>query len=261
VGEQLPHASRVRDFDRFLTWAVCRSGVDVRLDTVADGALVDRIAPEAVIVARARAAPRSYTLHEGGLVPHDLFTAPIGNPTSWSGRAVMVGGDAVSCAVALQLAHPALEITIVEPDDGLAVDRPPPGRAHLLRTLETSNIEVRLEPTFEAVGDGYVDLQARGIPDTIDQISYVITGGRSSENRLVDEVRAGGHPTVLTIGDAVRPRDLYSASLEGLRASALIGLLGRIGRAHSMETAAVDRRGNTPHSRRREARWTRPRSS
>ncbi len=115
-------------------------------------------------------------------------------------------------------------MVIIEPGDGLANDREPPGRAHLLRLLSAKEeIEVRLETTVESVGPGYVQLQSRGDYEDLEEVSYVVTGGRQADNRLAEELRASGHPSVLTIGDAVYPRNLHAASLDAFRASALIG--------------------------------------
>jgi predicted HAD superfamily phosphohydrolase YqeG len=70
-----------------------------------------------------------------------------------------------------------------------------------------------------------VDVQSGGVVSRHEGISRVVVGGRQSENRLAEALSALRGPEVVVIGDALLPRDVHAANLDGFRVAvaALVG--------------------------------------
>jgi pyruvate/2-oxoglutarate dehydrogenase complex dihydrolipoamide dehydrogenase (E3) component len=222
VGGQLHHAAEAFSDISFLIPAAVeragRAGVEIHLGVEADVESVLALEPDVVIVATgARGAPHYFDLEVGASFTDVFHVSPrdVG-----SGVVVITAGDWVSCATAVRLARAGAAVLVVEPSAEVVLDRPGWARAQLLRLLvQTPGITIATESTVERVGDGWVDVQARGVVVRHEGISRVIVGGRQSDHRLAEELSARRGPEVLVIGDAVRPRDIHSANLDGFRAA------------------------------------------
>jgi hypothetical protein len=68
-----------------------------------------------------------------------------------------------------------------------------------------------------------VHLQSHGVVEVLTDIGVVVVGGRQPENALAEQLLSDPHLSdrVLVIGDAVRPRNIHAATLEGMRAAVL----------------------------------------
>lgn len=235
IGGQMRLAAEVQvDFDRYLEYArarLDRSGVDLRMEMMADTALVRDVDPSLIVVATgARSAPMAH-LGNGGLgrvTALGLFEAYDGIPDR--GAVIIAGGDVAACILAVKLARAGREVSIVEPSDGLALERPGWGREQVERLVhQTPGIDLRLEATVECLGEGWVELQSQGVRMRQSDVGCVIVGGRQPENALAEALLADLQFSgrVVVIGDAVRPRDVHAATLEGMRV-AEAGLRARL---------------------------------
>jgi len=235
LGGQMNWAAIVQtDFSRYLDFAanrLQRAGVTVHLGTQADVPLVRSMSTTLVVVATgARSAPLAH-LSPGNHRTQGvlgLFEAYRSLPEAPA--LVLAGGDAASCILAVQLARTGRRVVLVEPNDALALDHPGWGREQVERLVHsTTGIEVCLESTVEAAGEGWVEIQSQGRITRREGLDCVIVGGRQPENALAETLLAdaGLRDQVLVIGDAVRPRDIHSATLEGMRA-AEVGTAARL---------------------------------
>lgn len=227
IGGQMELAAAVQtDFRRYLDYAsgrIARAGVDLRLQTRADLTLVRALDPMLIVVATgARSAPLAHLAPSasGGIPVVGLLESYERVPGA--GAVVIAGGNAADCIRAVELARQGRQVTIVEPSDALALDHPGWGREQVERLAHrTAGIEVRPESTVECVGPDGVEVQSHGVRERLRQVSCVIVGGRQPRNALAEallaDVALGGR--VAVIGDAVRPRDIHAATLEGMRAA------------------------------------------
>lgn len=225
IGGQMRLAAEVQvDFQRYLEYArarLDRSGVDLRMEMMAETALVRDVEPSLIVVATgARSAPLAH-LGKGGVgrvTALGLFEAYDGIPDR--GAVIIAGGEVAACILAVKLARAGREVIIVEPSDGLALERPGWGREQVERLVHrTPGIDVRLEATVECLGEGWVELQTQGLRMRQSDVGCVIVAGRQPENALAEALLADGQFSgrVVVIGDAVRPRDVHAATLDGMR--------------------------------------------
>jgi 2,4-dienoyl-CoA reductase-like NADH-dependent reductase (Old Yellow Enzyme family) len=223
VGGQLHQAAEAFADIAFLIPAAVqragRAGAEIHLGVEADAESVLAHEPDVVVVATgARGAPHYFDV-DGGASFTDVLQVSPGDVGS--GTVVITAGDWVSCATAVRLARAGASVLVVEPSAEVALDRPGWARAQLLRLLvQTPGITIATESTVERVGEGWVDVQARGVVSRHEGIRRVVVGGRQSEHRLAEALSALRGPEVLVIGDALRPRDIHAANLEGFRAAA-----------------------------------------
>lgn len=224
LGGQMALAASVQvDFLRYLDYASSRlerAKVDVRCTVRADHAMVRELNPGLIVVASgARSAPLGHLQPtERGTSVLGLFEAYLGLPGA--GSVLIAGGDTASCTLALELAGTGRPVILVEPGAALAADRPGWGREQLERRVHrTAGIEVCLETTVERTGSGWAELQSKGQTVRRNGVDHVVVGGRQPENALAESLLgdAALADRVVVIGDAVRPRDIHAATLEGMR--------------------------------------------
>jgi NADPH-dependent 2,4-dienoyl-CoA reductase/sulfur reductase-like enzyme len=227
IGGQMALASDVQgDFRRFLNHAagrLTRLGVTIHLGHRVDRAMVVESNPDLVVMATgARSAPLAHLSQCQGIEVLGLFEAygRAGEP----GSVVIAGGDEATCILAVHLAQGGNRVLLVEPGQVLAADHPGWGREQVERLVHhTSGIDVRLETTVESARDGSVVLQSRGSFETLTGVDVVVVGGRQPENSLAESLLADSEfaDRVLVVGDAVRPRNIHAATLDGMRAATL----------------------------------------
>lgn len=227
IGGQMAMAADVHvDFRRFVDNAegrLKRLGVSVHLNTEAGPEEVASLSPAMVIIATgARSAPFGHFVNSLEMPVVGLFEAY--GQLSASQHVVIAGGQAASCVLAVHLARNGNRVLVVEPSDHVAGDQPGWGREQLERLVhDTPGIEVRLETTVETAVAGTVELQSRGVIEVCTGVDVVVVGGRQPNNALAEWFLADPQMAnrVLVIGDAVRPRNIHAATLDGMRAAVL----------------------------------------
>lgn len=202
-------------------------GVEVRLN---EPAAVPEIAardPEAVVVATGAAGGRTAADLQD-VSPHlpllNLYEALQRPAGEWRGTAVILGGGYAECAVAAHLRRLGVAVNIVEPGGELAADGEFNGLLLAMELEADPGVEVHLDSTAEAITGMQVLAQNRGEELAL-SAEAVIIGGRVPRNGLYEELlRAGLRADLYAIGDAVRPRDLYTAGQEAAQAADRIAL-------------------------------------
>jgi len=206
LGGQIRYSSEVapdyKNLVTYLSHQLSLLKVDVRLNTTMDYAMLEKMAPDAIVIATG-AGPGMRTCPVLGQARvFDLFSA-FERREDWEGRVVVVGGDAAGCALALYVAGRGAEVHVVEPSNGLAEDRKPPARNFLIQTLgRLPTVHIHLESTAEEIGPHYVLRQHHGRFDRIEGVESVIFGGRVANNSLYEEVvMRNPHIEIYAIGD------------------------------------------------------------
>lgn len=202
-------------------------GVEVRLNEPASVAGIAALDPEAVVVATGAEGGRA-AADLADVSPHlpllDLYEALERPAGEWRGTAVILGGGFAECAVAAHLRRLGISVDIVEPGGALAADGEFNGLLLAMELKDDPGVGIHLESTAEAIAGKQVLAQNRGEELAL-SADAVIIGGRMPRNGLYEELlRAGLRADIYAIGDAVRPRDLYTAGQEAAQAADRIAL-------------------------------------
>jgi len=224
LGGQLRFSRRVQpdagDLSDWLIRQMTKTGVDVRTGTRGDAATVRDLDPDAVIVAvGAEGINDRLISNDGSVRGFDLFEAFDRQPGEWSGDVVVVGGDSVSCYLAISLAkgNPDLWVRIVCADGSVANDRPALLDSAVQEWLsEYPNLTVTVNSTIERVEGNTAVGQTSGAALSL-PASSIVFGGRNPRFAALQELKnAGLRASIRAIGDAIKPRDVFSAEV-GLR--------------------------------------------
>jgi hypothetical protein len=145
-----------------------------------------------------------------------------------------MGGDAVTCFVALYLAGRGVEVHLVTPEKGYALDKLPSARALLLMSLEAlPTVHMRAESTVEDIGEDYAVIQKAGVHEKVEGVECTVIGDRRSNYSLYEEILAElPEQEVYNIGDSLEPRDMFAATHEAMEAAEDIRL------KHAIRTGA-----------------------
>ena len=202
-------------------------GVDVRLNAPASVAGIAALDPEAVVVATGAEGGRA-AADLADVSPRlpllDLYQALERPAGEWRGTAVILGGGFAECAVAAHLRRLGISVDIVEPGGALAADGEFNGLLLAMELKDDPGVGIHLESTAEAIAGKQVLAQNRGEELAL-SADAVIIGGRMPRNGLYEELlRTGLRADIYAIGDAVRPRDLYTAGQEAAQAADRIAL-------------------------------------
>ena len=184
-------------------------GVEVRLNTRADEALLDAEAFDTLVIATG-SRPRTLPLAGGNIYPAEDVLLGKKDPGK---RAVVIGGDLVGCETALWLAKKGVKTTIVEALPKLLAVNGPLCHANsemLEALIPFSGIETVCSATVKSVADGKVIAQKDGETVEIEADSVILCVGYRSENALY-EAAAQKYPDVRLIGDANRVSNIMYA--------------------------------------------------
>ena len=234
LGGQLRYLGRAAaEYGALADWLereLARLGVEVRTGEPATVSGIAALEPEAVVVATGAEGGRPAARMEDvspRLPLLDLFEALERPAGEWRGEAVILGGGYAECTVAAHLRRLGRPVRIVEPGGALAADGEFNGLLLAMQLEADPGVEVHLESTAEEISGERVLAQNRGEEFAL-SAGAVIVGGRISRNGLYEELLRAGFPAdVYAIGDAVRPRDLYTAGQEAAQAAERITLAAR----------------------------------
>jgi len=230
VGGQMLYSARVApDYQSLIDYLrrqLAILGVNCLLNIRVDVPFLAALNPDVVVVATgAKPGLRSFPIR-GDAHVLNLFSGFHRGPEDWGGRTVVAGGDSASCFAALHFARHGDEVDIVEPASGFCADQLQPARDRLLSQLSTMpNVHFRPISTLEEAGPGYVVIQKEGDFERLEDVRRVIAGGRTPDIELYEAIRRDKPELeVYSIGDAVRPRDVYAASHEAAEVAMTIRL-------------------------------------
>lgn len=223
LGGQVRWASKTKyrqDFlqvARYLIGEVKRTGVKLELSSEVTLADVNRLNPDAVVVATGAVpfAPRVPGI-EKALVATSFDI--LSGKRQVGKKGIVIGGNKEGLAVAEFLAENGSQVIIVLTSDMLGADLGAFAQMRINdRIRENPMIEVRLKATVEKIEDNAVMLQTDGNFEEVKDIDLVVLAWeRISVNKLADEIMAPGKvKEVYLIGDAAMPREIADAIYEG----------------------------------------------
>ncbi len=135
-------------------------------------------------------------------------------------RVLIIGAGMVGVEAAEILVGRGFEVTATKRTDTIANDMEMVTRKLLLKRLECSPALTLLpETTVLAFREDGVRIGSKGEERTLPPFDTVIVAaGMESENQLAEEIRSAGKE-VMVIGDADRPADIYTATMDGYQAA------------------------------------------
>ena len=199
-----------------------KSGVTVKLHTAVDEALIQELAPDAMILA-VGAEPFVPPIPGIGGVNVIPGCDLVGNELS--GRKVTVlGGGLVGCEEALQLDRSGYDVSIVEMQKELAPDASAMHRKNLLRQIQDqANITVYLSSRCTGITEDTVSAEGTdGTAMTIPTDWVVLCAGLRAKADLVEQLRVLV-PETYVIGDCAGARNVVAATREGYDAAVALG--------------------------------------
>ena len=190
--------------------------------------------PDAVVVATGAQGGHLRAGTQDPTVPvFDVFSALERQLDEWEPDVAMIGGDFVACSVAQHLRRSGVRVHIIEAGASLAADGAFTGLLVEMELEADEGVTIHREATAESVTGDCVVFQSRGKESRL-EVGSVVIGGRRPVSELSDELmRAGPAADIYTIGDAVRPRDLYTAGQEAADVAERIDSGGRTGALRS----------------------------
>jgi 2,4-dienoyl-CoA reductase-like NADH-dependent reductase (Old Yellow Enzyme family) len=201
---------------------VRRLGVDVRLEREITADEVDAFPGSAILCTGSLPGRRTYRVEDGATV---LTAAEALDGADLPGGAVLVWdpiGGPIGISVAERLRAEGREVTLVTPDliAGNELSRSGDLAPANVR-LQASGITIERRTLLRAVAAGVAQFEHRftGEPRTLAAAVVVDAGYRLPDDRLW---RATGE-RLPRAGDAVAPRTVYEAVLEGRRAALALG--------------------------------------
>lgn len=206
---------------RFLAREMDRLGVTVHLETTVDaGFIADLSADEIIVATGSRPSPSPIPgaglNHVESAIEFLGHVKPESPPVS--GPAVVIGANWIGCHAADVLAAQGYSVTVIGTHDALGYDMGMQ-QGMVLRDRVAQTCAVRLQTSVETIHADRVTVwdSASGQRSDVPARRVVIASRMQSARTLADTIDARIPTRVHVVGDAVEPRMLADALLEGAR--------------------------------------------
>lgn len=197
----------------------CReAGVEIRLNTPADRAYVDEMAPDAVIIAAGSSPlvpPIPGLDGDNVVVVNNYYKEKAGR------EVVVMGGGLAGCECAIHLAQEGKTVRLVEMRDELAPDANVRHRPLMLRQMEDLGEHLTVytgHKALKATGEGVVCEDKGGKEVLIPGASVICALGQRSRTDVVETLN-GSAPFVRVIGDSAKVSTITNAVYWGYHAA------------------------------------------
>jgi 2-enoate reductase len=222
LGGQLKAASRpsfksaLGTLVKYLHAQLDALGVKIEMDKEVTPEIVQRIHPDAVIIATgANPEIPSFT----GIQNEKVITAVdlLLGIRKAGAKVIVVGASLVGCDIALYLAQEGKRVSIIKmrPGDNVAEDINPINRSALLEQLVHNRVTFLFDLTIqEFISEGIIVSDKHGNRQIIKADSIVLALGAKPENKLVEQLK-GKVSELYALGDCISPRKVGEAMHEG----------------------------------------------
>jgi len=200
---------------QYLSTQVRKAGVKVEMGREVTPAVVDKLKPDAVIVATGGQPLIPDDIpgvkRENVVTAHDALTEKI----LTGQRVAILGGGMVGCETAEFLAQRGKDVTIIEMLDLIATDVGMFTRPFLMDRLTNWGVKQITGAQVKEITDDGVVVEKEGKKETVSGIDTVVLAmGIKSVNDLAEKLK-GKTAEVYVIGDASQPRMAVDAISEG----------------------------------------------
>lgn len=214
LAGEAPRKEEMKEAARSMAVQAIREGIEVRLHTLVDTALIAEIRPDEVIMA-VGAAPLALRV-PGALLPNVTNSHEVlSGKATVSGKVIIIGGGLVGLEVAEYLHGQASEITVVEMQDKVAKDLGQLRSICVLESLETCGVQMLTNAKCVEIKEHAVILVHNG--ETVEYPCDSVVVAIGAKSRDFADVAAfcqeQGIPRHV-IGDAVSARRALNAVVE-----------------------------------------------
>ncbi|MFC1864769.1 FAD-dependent oxidoreductase [Chloroflexota bacterium] len=211
-----PYKGEIEGLTRYLTNRVKKSGCRVRLGKKATAQMVEKLKPDAVIVATGAVA----TIPDiPGVDGNNVVTAlDVLTLRRWVGSHVLVmGGGMIGCEVAEFLTEKGKMVTITTRQERIGHNIWARNRWVVMQRLKKASIrmETRVIPT--RITDKGLEATQNGNPAFFETDTVVLAGGMEADNKLWQALQ-GRVADLYPIGDCTEPQWIAQAIEAGFRA-------------------------------------------
>jgi 2,4-dienoyl-CoA reductase-like NADH-dependent reductase (Old Yellow Enzyme family)/NADPH-dependent 2,4-dienoyl-CoA reductase/sulfur reductase-like enzyme len=218
VASRAPSKSDVLRFRDYQVHKLDEAGVDVHLGVDVTAELVEREAPDVVLVATGAEPLFPPILGIDGptvVDAQDILNRTL--PVAPGARVAIVGGSATGCETAEFLVHEGVDVTILEMQRSIGHGIEQITRRHLVRELRTRGVHILVNSKVTAIGPDRVvyenaDGEATEVP--ADHVALAV-GWRPRGERLSLPL---SRREVVVLGDAHSPADFVAAVAAGAAA-------------------------------------------
>ena len=208
------------DLVGYLKGQMQRLGVEVRLGQAMDSALLEGGKPDVAVVATGAipSLPPIEGLEQAGALSYQQV---LSGEVRTGERVLVLGGGSVGAEVADYLSEQGRRVVIVEMLEHIVSDLLPHMRLFFERRLRPREVEIHTSTRVKRFGSRGVlveDRQGERWLGGFDSLVVCLGAKARPLGKWVRDLEEGG-VKVMVIGDAVEPRDIMAASLEGYRAA------------------------------------------
>ena len=211
-----PGRGDIERFTDYLARRLTRSGVKMILGEKVSLAVVQRLKPDAVILATG-AEPCLLTVpgvRDGqGVTAWDVLS---GKGAS-AGPYLVVGAGLVGCETADYLSDRGGEVTVVEILSEMACDADKDTKAYFEMRFQKNGVKVHTGASLVKMEGRYAIIRQGDLEMRVETAMVVFAVGAKSESCLYDQLVPAGIP-VIKAGDCMKPRRLLDSVEEGFLA-------------------------------------------
>lgn len=213
LGGQIRYAAMIpgrREIADMLPWyerQIKKYGVDVRLNTTVDAAMLDALKPDVVFVATGSVpqVPQNMIESIGNAENMDVLMIDdlLEEKLEVRGNILVVGGDQIGMQAADYLSEGGAKVYVAEAHNHFAQKLAANDRWYLVaRTIEKNVQRFKNVHDIEIAGNGAVTLVSEKGRETIEEISTIVFASeRRAVRAMVETAKARGYDTHV-IGDA-----------------------------------------------------------
>ena len=215
--------ANIRRYRDMTAAKVSRLNIDIRLNTVADEALLNEIKPDVIITAIG-AAPWALPV-PGADGPNILFGSELKADTPVGRRIVVIGGGLIGCEEGISLARNGKDVTLIEMQDTLCPDCGRMHRINVMHQIEVlENLTVNTGMRCVSISeDGVSAENAKGETVFLPADTVIMCAGMRPRQTEIDTLR-GYVPEYYVCGDANRVGQIGQAVRDGYHAVISLGL-------------------------------------
>lgn len=214
------------EFATLIVWQqhqLAQLGVEVRLNTALDAAVIAESQPDALILATGSlpVVPRSIAGVDGDnvVLAQDVL---LGKVTTGQ-NAVVIGGGLVGAETADFLAHHGRKVSLIEMMEDIMRDGEPTPRAMLIDRLAKNHVDVYTSTQVQAIEGNAVVAQKDGAELRLENVDTVIVAIGVRSNKALEESLGDQYKGELYIvGDAKKAKNGYLGIQEGFEAGMMV---------------------------------------
>lgn len=221
-----PHKQELSKWIVYLEHELERLSVDVRRNTVADREVIDRLSPDALVIATG----------SGEMLPPVPGIDPEQAITAWKvlrgetaipgGNVLVVGGGMVGCEVCEYLMHQKrgfCHITMIEMAEEIGAGMVVNNKVPAMIRLNRPEITMMTGTKLVSVNGGEVTVERRGTQEILSGFTHIIYACGARPVRGLYEELKEAYPEAVLIGDAQQPAQALEAVRQAVETAVRIG--------------------------------------